>query len=438
MSNVLIIDMDGVGLDFALRCQERGHQVKLFQKRNKDGSRDKTGDGLVEKVNDWEKWARWADLILPTVNTTHTDRLDYYRELRYPVFGPSKASAALEIDRKLGMDTLERFGIECPPYKMFSSLDACEAYCWKHGNERWVFKTLGSDDDKSMSYVARDAADMITTIRRWKKKGVTLKGQCMLQTFIPGIEVGVSRWMGSDGFLNGYNENFEHKKLMPGNYGQNTGEMGTVMWYTDKSKLSKDVLDPMESYLLSIGHRGDIDVNCIVDENGKAWPLEFTSRLGWPAFFIMCAQHEEPVEWMINALKGEDTLRFSTDAFVGCVMAQPPFPNKGGDKESAIGNPIYGINPTNWPHIHLAQAMLGKGVDMNGDKPVEKDMLLTSGEYPLVISGSGSTIRKARKEVYALCKEINVPNKMVRDDIGENEEQVAELQSHGYATGVRS
>jgi phosphoribosylamine--glycine ligase len=437
MANILILDPDCVGLDFALRCQEHGHQAKLFLRKAKDGSRDRTGDGLVEKVSDWEKWARWADLIFPTVNSLYMDKLDALRAYGYPVFGPSKASADLEINRKLGMDVFAENGIEVPPYKMFATLDACEAYCWKHGNERWVFKTLGSDDDKSMSYVAKDAADMITTIRRWKKNGVKLKGACMLQTFIAGVEVGVSAWIGSDGFLKPRGENFEHKKLMSGNFGPNTGEMGTVMWYTDKSKLSKVVLDPLERYLLKVGHRGDVDVNCIVDEKGKAWPLEFTTRAGWPAFFIMCAQHAEPVKWMIDALHGKDTLQCSMDAFVGCVMAQPPFPNKGGDKSSAIGNPILGITMDNWPNIHLAQAMLGKGVDMQGDKPVEKDMLLTSGEYPMVITGSGKTIKAARKRAYQICSEISVPNKMVRDDIGESEDKLAELQKHGYATGVK-
>lgn len=433
--NVLVLDADSVGLDFALRCQERGHQVKLAQKPGPE--RNRAGDGLVEKTADWRRFMRWADVIFPTVNTWNLDELERYRELRYPVFGPSKASAALEIDRKLGMDTMERFGIECPPYKMFPTLDACEAYCWKHGGERWVFKTLGSEDDKSMSYVCRDAADMISTIRRWKKKGVTLKGPCMLQDFIAGVEVGVSAWVGANGFLKPRGENFEHKKLMPGNYGPNTGEMGTVMWYTDQSKLARAVLDPLEAHLVGIGHRGDIDVNCIVDDKGKAWPLEFTSRAGWPAFFIMCAQHGEPVEWMADALAGRDTLDYSTDAFVGVCVTQPPFPNKGGDKASTVGNPILGITVENWPHIHLAQAMLGRGVDMEGNKPVEKDMLLTAGEYPLVLTASGGTIRKARKAVYGLCKEIGVPNKQVRDDIGENEEALAELQRHGYATGVR-
>src|SRR5262249_47010025 len=150
------------------------------------------------------------------------------------------------------------------------------------------FKTLGSEEDKSLSYVSKDASDMINKLRAWKRRGLKLKGSCMLQDFIPGIEIGVSRWMGSQGFLRARGENVEHKKLMSGNWGPNTGEMATVMWYSGQSKLSRKVLDPLEQDLLSMGHRGDIDVNCIIDESGKPWPLEFTARLGWPAFYIMC------------------------------------------------------------------------------------------------------------------------------------------------------
>lgn len=434
--NVLVVDMDGVGLDFALRCQEHGHAVKLWT-RKLHGERDKTGDGLVEKVADWEKWMQWADLVFPTNNNSHMDRLEYFRKLRYPIFGPSKQSADLEINRQYGMDVLKKHGIDIPPYKMFKSLDECEAYCWKHGNERWVFKTLGSEEDKSLSYVAHDAADMITTIRGWKKKGLRLKGPCMLQDFIDGVEMGVSAWMGSAGFLKPRGENLEHKKLMSGNWGPNTGEMGTAMWYTDKSKLAKQVLDPLESFLMSIGHRGDIDMNCIIDAKGKPWPLEFTARAGWPAFFIMCAQHAEPVQWMKDALDGKDTLQYPTDPYVGFLMAQPPFPNKGGDQAGSMDNPIFGVTPENWPHVHLVAARMGKGVDMQGGKPVEKEMLLTTGTYVLVTSGAGATLNKARKNALGIAKQINIRNAMVRDDIGECADSLEALQKHGFAASVR-
>lgn len=433
--NLLIVDIDRVGLDFAMRCTEAGHAVKLWI-RPLNGERVRSGDGMVEKVSDWEKWCQWADLIVPTSNGAYMDKLDGLRKFGFPIFGPSKESARLEIERGFGMETFKKYGIEVPSYKMFKSLDEAEAYCWKH-DEAFVFKTLGDEEDKSLSFVAKSPASMINKIRSWRRRGLTLKGPCMLQTKIEGIEVGVSAWMGKDGFLKARNENIEHKKVMSGNYGPNCGEQGTVMWYTNRSKLSRAVLDPMEDYLQSIGHIGDVDVNCIVDEKGKAWPLEFTCRLGWPAFYIMTSQHEEPVQWMLDALNGKDTLTTHEGVYIGVMLTHGRFPFKGGSKDDVTGIPIEGITDKNWPHIHLADAMAGKGVAMQDGKPVERDQIVTAGEYVACITGSGETVKKARKAVYSTADQLYFPDYNCRDDIGEDfEKNLPELHEHGYATEV--
>lgn len=432
---LLIVDADAVGLDFAMRAAEHDHEVKLFI-RPQQGVRDRTGDGLVEKVPDWERWVQWADLIVPTMNTFYLDRFEALRKYGYPVFGPSKESARLETERSFGMQAFKKAGVEVPPYKMFTTLDAAESYAWKTA-EPLVFKTLGNEEDKALSYVSRDPADMVNQIRRWKKHGMRLKGACMLQDKIEGVELGVSAWMGRDGFLRPRGENVEHKKLMSGNYGPNTGETGTLMWYTTRSKLARQVLDPLEGYLRSIGHLGDVDVNCHVDGKGKAWPLEFTCRLGWPAFYVMCAQHEEPCQWMLDALNGKDTLKYSEDVWIGLLMAQPRFPYKGASKDEFTGIPIAGITEQNWPNVHLIGAMAGKGVKMKGAKPVEEDVILTTSEYVMVGSGSGSTIKKARKAAYGVIDQVHVPNAIVRDDIGlEFEKQLPALQANGFATAI--
>lgn len=436
MSNILIVDSDGIGLDFSLRCTAAGHVVKHFMRKQHDGQRDKAGDGLVEKVPDWEKWMQWADLIVPTNNTVYIDRLEDFRKLNYPIFGPSKQSARLEVERGYGMQVLKQHGIDVPPYKTFSTLDEAESYCWKHDG-KYVFKTLGSEEDKSLTYAAQDCSDMISRIRRWKKFGKKLKGACMLQDFIPGNEIGVSAWMGNDGFLSPRGENFEYKKLLSGDYGPNTGEMGTVMYYA-KSKLAKSVLDPLEGFLKSIGHRGDVDINVIVDDKGKAWPLEFTCRLGWPAFFIMCSQHDcDPAQWMLDALNGKDTLKVDSDVYIGIVLAQSPYPNKGGNRDESVGVPIHGVTKDNYDDLHFAEVMMGKGVDCVDGKPVLKDMLVASGEYIMVATGKGESVRQARRRVYKTVDEIHFPNKIVRDDVGEDlEKALPILQAQGYATGV--
>jgi hypothetical protein len=89
---VLIIDAGGNGcLDFALRCQVAGHHVKVFIRHHKDGSRNDSGDGIIERVSDWEKFMNWADLVFCTDNLFYIHGLERYRDKGYPIFGPSLA-----------------------------------------------------------------------------------------------------------------------------------------------------------------------------------------------------------------------------------------------------------------------------------------------------------------------------------------------------------
>src|SRR4029077_13608786 len=131
------------------------------------------------------------------------------------VFGPSAESARLEIKRAFGMEFFKTHGIDVPEWEQFKSLEDAEAHVEKTG-ERFVFKTLGDEDDKSLSYVGKSPADMIARLRRWQAQGMNPKGPVMLQAVIEGVEIGVSRWMGTQGFVGPYNENFEHKKLLSG------------------------------------------------------------------------------------------------------------------------------------------------------------------------------------------------------------------------------
>jgi phosphoribosylamine--glycine ligase len=432
--NLLVIDSDGNALDLSLRCLSYGHEVKWFVSNHKDGTPSKVGLGLVERVSDWEKWMQWADCVFLTGNDKYIDRLEDFRKLGYPIFGPSKASAALEINREFGMKVFKKAGIECPAYKSFSSFDEAEKYVWKTEG-RYVFKTLGDEEDKSLSYVSKTPADMINWIREKKRKGSRLKGPCMLQEHVSGIEMGVSCWFSPKmGFGRWKNINFEHKKLMSGNFGPSTGEQGTVMKYTKKEKLFDELLKPVETLLSQMGHVGDIDVNAIIDEKGKPWPLEFTSRAGWPAFYIMQREHlGDPLLWMIDLMNGSDTLEVSEQVAIGYVLTQPEYPYTTDKNARSVGNPVYGITDENWEHLHPADMMKGKGIDMK-EHPVEQDMFLTSGEYVMVISGLGETVRKAQKDARKVIDEIRVADGLLRDDIGEElEEQLPRLHAQGYA-----
>jgi phosphoribosylamine---glycine ligase len=423
----------GCGLDFVLRCIHWGHSVRYFLRK---GNNPNIGKGFkgIEYVDNWATSTKWADLIFATGNDEFMGRMDYFRKQGAVFFGPSLESSQLEINRQKGMEFLEKHDIKCPEYETFQSLDEAAAY-QKKSDDRHVFKTLGSEEDKSLSYVGKTPADMIARIQRWKKLGLTLKGPCMLQRFIPGIEFAVSRWLGSDGFVGLPNENFERKKLLSGDCGPNCGEAGTVMKYAKKSKLHEKVLAPLEDSLIKIGHLGDVDVNCIIDASGKAWPLEFTMRPGWPAFNIMLATHKgDPVQWMLDACKGEDTLKASTAIAAGVVLAQPDYPYSKSTKAETLDIPIYGVTEENRRFVAPQSVKMASLPQMVGEEVVTKEMWATCGDYIAVITGTGKSVKVACERAYKTIKDIHVPDMMYRDDIGEKlEEMIPEIQKFGYA-----
>jgi len=427
------MDSVGEGLALAIRCAKAGHQTRIWYG---DEANKTIGEGFkgVERVANWLSSATWADLVVPTGNHEFMPKMDALRKAGVKVFGPSAKSAALEVKRALGMKFFEDCGVDVPEFEQFESLADAEKHVMKTG-ERFVFKTLGDEDDKSLSYVGKTPADMVARLRRWQKLKMNPKGPVMLQQFIEGVEIGVSQWMGKEGFIGLPNENFERKKLMPSDLGPNCGEQGTIMKYATKSTLAEDVLYPLEDELVKLGHLGDIDVNCIVDEKGKAWPLEFTSRLGWPAANIMWACHKgDPVQWMLDACNGEDTIECDTRVACGIVFSQPDYPYSKVTKAETDGIPIYGVTDENKRYIAPQSVKIASQPDMDGDKLVERPTWTTAGDYIAVVTGLGKTVKLACERAYGTIKELHVANGMYRDDLGEAlEEKIPELQKHGYA-----
>lgn len=437
--NVLIIDQDRCGLDFALRCADAGHSVKWYR-FSKKPCRDGEGFPGIEIVPSWREHMKWAKsgVILTTANHKFLKELDTFRDFGFPIFAPTAASAELEIDRAAGMKVLEKAGCNIPPYKTFDSLQAAEAFARK-SDQAWVFKTLGDEDDKSLSFVSADPAELVGWLQRKQAQGVKLKGPCMLQEKIEMIaEVGAACWMGSKGFLRDKIEvSFEHKKLMPGELGPNTGEQGTVCQYAEKDPVGDDILYAMEDVFMKLGHRGDLNINGGVDRKGRYWPFEFTCRLGWPDFYIRTAMHKgDPVQWMRDAMMGKDTLKVRREVAIGVVCSIPPYPHDPAPPEMVEGNPIGGLEAI-WDDVHPVQMMMGKGPVMKSGAVVEGRQFQTTGDYVLVTTGLGKTVTDAQKAVYAVTEHVRIPNLQYRNDIGEKVKgKLKELHALGYATDM--
>lgn len=436
---LLLIDTEGLGLDFCLRCSAAGHDVRWFRI---DAGKSRDGEGFpnINVVEDWHDHMDWAKsgVILNTGNHKFLSELDEYREEGYPVFGPSKASAALEIKRSQGMDLLKKIGVDLPPYQMFNSLEEAARFVRK-SSEAYVFKTMGDEADKSLAYVSKSPADMAGWIEQKIAKGMKLKGPCMLQEKIDMLcDYGAGGWMGPQGFLRDRWEiSFEHKKLMNGEIGPNTGEQGTVIQRVEKDPLV-DVLLALEPHLVKLGHIGDFSIGVGIDKKGKAWPFEFTARLGYPAWFLQIASVEgDPLQWMRDLIDGKDSLKMTRDTCIGVVCAQPPYPSEKFNPEETEGEPI-SVDPSIANQVHPCAVMIGTGPVMDGDKIVDKPMWQTTAPYVMVVTGLGSSVQAAQRSVYGAIDKISFPDMMYRTDIGDKVKRyLPELHKFGFAKAMQ-
>lgn len=419
---------DGL-LDVMLRAQACGHQCRYFL-QSFDPRKCPVGRGLVERVGDWRESVAWADLILLGSNDLPMMEIERRCQARgVPWIGGNQESAKWENDRLYGMEVMRKARIAVPPVREFRDYDSAITHVEKEGRPFYM-KPCWPDADKALSCKTGVYQNPAYNLRKFKRQTGRPKGTFILQEPIEGVEMGVGGWFGPDGFAEGYEENWEFKKLCAGDIGPNTGEMGTVMRVVRQSKLADKILLPIEDQLHRTGYIGNIDTNAILDQYGDPHPLEFTVRFGWPSTNIEQALFDgDFIEFLAGLAVGKPPkgARRMNEVAVGVVLVLPPFPFPITDYEQVIGLPIYGMTDRIAENVHLAQAMGADGE------------LRTAGDYVLVSTGVGETVTAARAKALRVIARLTLPaSPYWRQDIGSRlRPGLDSLQEHGYATGLR-
>lgn len=182
------------------------------------------------------------------------------------------------------------------------------------------------------------------------------------------------------------------------------------MFWSPLNALFNETLGKMKAKIAESGYVGYIDINCIANPRG-IYPLEFTSRFGYPTINIqMEGVTSNWGEFLYTLAKGEQyPLKTKKGFQVGVVIAIPPFPFRDIDafrKYSEDATILFKKPATDGVHI----------CDV---KLVEGDWRLAGvSGYALVVTGSGTTMEEARKQVYQRVRNIMIPNMFYRTDIG--------------------
>jgi len=405
----LFVSFEGLIGDLAWQIKKEGSEVKYYihEKSEKD-----VADGFVEKVDDWKQFKDWADVIVFDDIGFGQIAEDLRKEGKL-VVGGSIYTDRLEEDREFGQEELKKAGINILPHWNFTDFD--EAISFVRNNPgRYVIKPSGkTQNEKELVYIGQeeDGNDLIDVLQHYKKSWAKKLNVFQLQKFAQGVEVAVGAFFNGKDFVTPIFVNFEHKKMFPGDIGPNTGEMGTSAFWCPPNKLFKETLEKMKPALAASGYVGYIDLNCVANAKG-IYPLEFTSRFGYPTISLQIEGITSSWSDFLYALaRGLPFELKAKKGFQICVViAVPPFPftDPAAFRRYSEGAAILFKKP-NLEGVHLGDVKLVDG----------EWLLAGQSGYALVITGSGPTMDDARKQAYKRVENIMIPNMFYRTDIGE-------------------
>ncbi len=404
----LFVSLESLSGDLAWHIKKEGHEVKVFIQKESDKD---VYDGFLEKVDDWKKLTDWADVIVFD-DVGFGDIANSLRKAGKLVIGGSPYTDKLEEDREFGQSEMKKMGMNVLPNWGFSDLDKAIDFI-KSNPGKYVFKPCGNitSSQKGILFLGEeeDGKDLIEILEQNKKVLTKKIKRFQLQKRVMGVEVAVGAFFNGEDFIYPVNINFEHKKLFPGDIGPFTGEMGTLMFWSPPNEIFRHTLLKIKDELAKSGYVGYIDINCIANSRG-IFPLEFTSRFGYPTISIQMEGVTSIWGDFLFRLARKESFELKTKKGfqIGVVVVVPPFPFDD-KKESFIYKDLSILfKKGGLEGVHLGDVKLVDGVwRIAGD----------SG-YGLVITGSASTVDAARKQVYTRLKTIILQNMYYRTDIG--------------------
>ena len=406
--------------DMYLRLMADGHDVRVYAH---DRDAHDIMDGMIHRVDRWQDHARWvkeagADGVIVFETAAHGPLQDDLRARGFNVIGNSAYGTRLEEDRPFAQTVLAGLGMRTAPMHAFQDFDAAIAFV-RERPARYVFKMNGGGFASFRNYVGEtdDGDDVIALleVQRTRWKTIEETPDFVLMDHVRGVEVGVGAYFNGREFLSPACLDWEHKRFFNGDLGELTGEMGTLVTYEGAERFMAATLGRMAPSLAASGYVGYVNLNTIVNDDG-VWPLEFTTRFGYPGYAILDALHPAGGGWseILRLMISRERLEFATEPgyAVGVVLTVPPFPYPYHYDQLSKGAPISfarGMTDDERARLHFAEVALRDG------------RLVTSGSvgYVMVATGAGATVPDAQRAAYDLARKVQVPNVRYRTDIGD-------------------
>ena len=385
----------------------------------------------ITNIQDLRAWAAAEKIALTVVGPEQplaAGIVDEFRAHGLRVFGPTKAAAQLESSKAFSKAFMKRHGIPTADYETFTDAAAAHAYVDEKGAPI-VVKADGLAAGKGVVvamtlHEAHEAIEfMLATDRDQNVSGVTHNAggdgiatpRVVIEEFLTGEEASfIVMCDGKNVVVMATSQ--DHKRLLDGDQGPNTGGMGA---YSPAPVVTPDVhARAMREIILptikgmekdGITFTGFLYAGLMIDAHGKPKTLEFNCRMGDPETQpIMMRLKTDLVDVMLAATSGAlDTMELEWDRrpALGVVMAAHGYPMQPRKDDVIHGLPLESDDCM----------VFHAGTTTRVNQTVET---VTAGGRVLCITALGSTVKAAQQRAYQMASTIAFKGALMRKDIG--------------------
>jgi len=338
--------------------------------------------------------------------------VDAFRAAGLKIFGPTKAAAQLESSKDFAKRFMTRHNIPTAFFETFSDVGAARAYVEKH-DAPIVIKADGLAAGKGVVVAmnkneAFAAIDMMLSDNKLGDAGARV----VIEEFLAGEEASFIVMVDGKHVLP-LATSQDHKRLLDGDNGPNTGGMGAyspapVVTPQLHARVLREVINPVVQGMEKEGitYTGFLYAGLMIDARGNPKVLEFNCRMGDPETQpIMLRLKSDLSVLMEHAIAGTlDKVEVEWDkrTALGVVLASANYPDT-----PRKGDALTGL-PKNLEDAHVFHA----GTTMQDGK------IVTNGGRVLCVTALGTMVKMAQKRAYEIADSIHFDGCQMRRDIG--------------------
>jgi len=338
--------------------------------------------------------------------------VDAFRAAGLKIFGPTKAAAQLESSKDFAKAFMLRHGIPTAAYATFTDAKKAHDYVNQQGAPI-VIKADGLAAGKGV-VVAMDEAEAHAAIDAMlsDNKLGSAGARVVIEEFLTGEEASFIVMVDGKNIL-ALATSQDHKRLLDGDQGPNTGGMGAyspapVVTPEIHARALREVIRPTVEGMAKDGipYTGFLYAGLMISPNGSIKTLEFNCRMGDPetqpimlrlkSDFVTLAEHA------VNGTLDKADAIWDRRTALGVVMATSNYP-----ESPRLGDEITGL-PKNLEDAQVFHA----GTQLVNGK------VITSGGRVLCVTALGETVKFAQQQAYRIIEDIKFDGAQCRTDIG--------------------